>query len=120
MKLVRLAAVWALISVLFLTACGGKSSPAGGTSSAPQTIQNVVAKLHCTGYERDATIALGSKESGACDRPNGDTAQLYLMPSRSAGGYLIDLANKYGATVIKWYGNVPVVDPSMRANCVRR
>jgi hypothetical protein len=57
-----------LASVLFLTACGGKSSPAGGKSSSPQAIQSVVAKLHCTGYERDATIAPGTASPFAIAR----------------------------------------------------
>ena len=107
MTLIRVAAVCALASVLLLAGCGGKSSPAGGSrSSEPATIQNVVAKLHCTGYQRDPVIAPGSKESGACDLPNGDTAQLYLVPIRSAGAYLIDLAKQYGVTDkdIRWYG----------------
>jgi hypothetical protein len=88
--------------------------PAGGKLSSPQTIQDVATKLHCTGYERDPVTAPGSKESGACDLPNGDTAQLYLMPGRSAGKYLIDLAKRYGATDkdISWHGNVLVVESS--------
>jgi hypothetical protein len=111
---IRLAVVCALASVLLLTGCGGKSSAAGGKSSSPQTIQSVVAKLGCANYQRDDTVAPGSRESGSCDLPNGDTAQLYSMPSHSAGSYLIGLAKEYGATDknIRWYGNVLVVESS--------
>ena len=108
----RVVAGMATAVILLLAGCSsGKTATAVGSQIPPATIQTVATKIGCDNYQRDPTIAPGSIESGSCDLPTGDTAQLYQMPSRASGDYLVSIAHSTGVAAkdITWYGNVLVV-----------
>jgi hypothetical protein len=102
-----------VITAALLAGCGhsGTVTPVGQTIP-PATIQSVATKIGCDSYQKDPTIAPGSIESGSCELLGGlVTAQLYQMPSRDSGAYLVSIAHSSGVAAkdITWYGNVLVV-----------
>ena len=111
----RVVAGAATTLIQLLAGCSsGTTATAVGSQIPPATIQSVATKIGCDSYQRDPTIAPGSIESGSCDLPTGDTAQLYQMPSRASGDYLVSIAHTSGVAAkdITWYGNVLVVTDS--------
>lgn len=110
MSKLRVVAGMATAVILLAGCSSGKTATPVGSQIPPATIQSVVSQLDCKGYQTDPVTAPGSKTSGSCTLADGTDVQLYQMPSRAVGGYLIDIAKQMGVKKYWWRGNVLIVE----------